>query len=102
MPTMKEMIEEGTIYTRLYNVLYHAYKDNKFKCYEKMYGVGDSLEDHFRIMRMPDFISPYIEFENSTLDNVLLFLNISQPEDVLHFKNAGKKTVEELRKVWPF
>lgn len=71
-----EMFMDGTISTRLHNGLVWAYSDK--------------------------FSMPFVDSKDLSLEKILSGLNISKPEDVFKIENLGKKSVEDLKTVWPF
>lgn len=71
-----EMFMAGTISTRLHNGLVRAYT-NKFDMF-------------------------FVDSKDLSLEEILLGLNISKPEDAFKIQDLGKKSVEDLKTVWPF
>ena len=71
-----EMFMDGAISTRLHNGLVGAYSD-KFDMF-------------------------FVDAKDLSLEKILSGLNISKPEDALKIENLGKKSVEDLKTIWPF
>ena len=118
---MKELKEKKLISSRLYNYFCFAFRDtanNRKEYYAMVAGhiwnctyVGDVcvskeyLEhcyDTFSFDERKEIREKYFDkmrkkFANSSLEEVLSELKVSEPEDIMQFRNLGKKSVSELR-----
>ena len=89
-----EMLENGDIATRLHNGLFLEFKKQLSAPFEKM--------DFDERCRYPEYLYALEIFESMTLTEVVTYLEISKPEDILKFENCGKKTVEDFRRIYSF
>lgn len=89
-----ELLENGDISTRLHNGLYLEFKKRLDEPFENM--------DFDECCRYPEYLYALDIFESMTLTEVVDYLQISKPEDILKFENCGKKTVEDFRHIYSF
>lgn len=89
-----EMLENGDIPTRLHNGLLNEFRKRLYAPLEKM--------DLEKRRRYPEHTCALEIFESMTLTEVVTYLEISKPEDILKFENCGKKTVEDFRRIYSF
>lgn len=119
---MKELKKKKLISSRLYNHLCFAFRDtpNNRKEYRPMLVgyiwnctyVGDAscvsekyLKHYYDTLSFDqknELMFAYFhkmeqKFANSSLEEVLKELEVSEPEDIMQFANLGKKSVSELR-----
>ena len=121
---MKELKEKKLISSRLYNHLRFAFKDtpNNLKEYRSMLVgyiwncvfIGDAEDacaskeylercyetlsfDQKKELTFAYFDKMDQKFADSSLEEVLKELKVSEPEDIMQFRNLGKKSVSELR-----
>lgn len=95
MPMMLgELLDTGAIPTRLHNGLLNKFRKRLYEPLENM--------DLEKQRRYPEHTCALEIFESMTLAEVLDYLNVSKPEDILKFENCGKKTVEDLRRIYSF
>lgn len=97
---MKELKEKNYISNRLYKYLRVAFKNTpkNFKKYElAIHGVKEYDYAEFDKRRSEYFDEMEQEFANSSLDEVLKELKVSEPEDIMRFRGLGKKCVSELK-----
>ena len=118
---MKELKEKKLISSRLYNYLRFAFRDtpNNLKEYRPMLSgyiwnctcIGDACVSKEYLERCYETLSfdkkkeltfAYLDkmdqkFADSSLEEVLKELKVSEPEDIMQFRNLGKKSVYELR-----
>lgn len=118
---MKELKEKKLINSRLYNYLRFAFRDtpNNLKEYRPMLSgyiwnctcIGDTCVSKEYLERCYETLSfdkkkeltfAYFDkmdqkFADSSLEEVLKELKASEPEDIMQFRNLGKKSVSELR-----
>ena len=100
---MKELKEKKRISSRLYNGLGFRFRNtpNNLKEYYKM--IVD--RDMFRTLSFDEknkIEFAYIEkmnqqYANTSLEEVLKELDVSEPEDIMRFRGLGKKCISELR-----
>lgn len=119
--SMKELKAQKLISTRLYNILYFAFRNtpNNLKEYYTIIAgyiwnctcIGDvcvskKYSEHYyetlsfdkkKEVREKYFDKMDDKFENSSLEEVLKELNIQAPEDVMRFRSSGKKSAIELK-----
>ena len=89
-----EMFDNGDIPTRLHNGLLIEFR-------KRLYEPLENMDLEIR-RRYPEHTCASELFESMTLAEVLDYLNVSKPEDILKFENCGKKTVEDLRRIHSF
>lgn len=97
---MKELKEKKLISSRLYNYLCFAFKEtaNNRKEYLKMIRDCEVLSfDQKKELTFAYFDKMDQKFADSSLKEVLSELKVSKPEDIMQFRNLGKKSVSELR-----
>ncbi len=97
---MKELKEKELISSRLYNYLCFAFRDtvNNRKEYLKMIRDCEALSFGKRNeVAFAYFDKMDQKFADSSLEEVLSELKVSEPEDIMQFRNLGKKSVSELR-----
>ena len=118
---MKELKEKKLISSRLYNRLFFNFRNipNNLKEYRVILAgyiwnctyVGDVcvskeyLEHYYETLSFDKkneihkkyFDKIYPKFVNSSFEEVLKELNVQEPEDIMQFRNLGKKSVSELR-----
>lgn len=118
---MKELKEKKLISSRLYNYLRFAFRDtpNNLKEYRQMLVgyiwncvfIGDACVSKEYLERCYETLSldkkneltfAYFDkmdqkFADSSLEEVLRELNVQEPENIMQFRNLGKKSVSELR-----
>lgn len=93
---MKELKEKNHISHRLYKYLYVAFQNTpkNFEYYLSTIHGYEDLAYHERVNLFFDEMEQ--EFANSSLDEVLKELKVSEPEDIMRFRGLGKKCVSEL------
>lgn len=94
---MKELKEQKRISTRLYKYLNVAFFQTP-KNFEEYLSITNSCE----VFRFGERVALYHdkkerEFANSSLEEVLKELDVSEPEDILRFRGLGKTSVSELQ-----
>ena len=97
---MKELKEKNHISHRLYKYLYVAFINtpkNLKKYGLAIHGVKEYDYTEFDKRQSEYFDEMKQEFANSSLDEVLKELEVSEPEDIMRFRCLGKKCVSELR-----
>lgn len=97
---MKELKEKKHISHRLYKYLYVAFINtpkNLKKYGLAIHGVKEYDYAEFDKRQSEYFDEMKQEFANSSLDEVLKELEVSEPEDIMRFRCFGKKCVSELR-----
>lgn len=95
MPMMiGELFDTGGIPTRLHNGLFIEFR-------KRLYEPLENMDLDIR-RRYPEHTCASEIFASMTLAEVLDYLNVSKPEDILKFENCGKKTVEDLRRIHSF
>lgn len=90
---MKELKEKNYISHRLYKYLYVAFKNTpkNFKKYGlAIHGVKEYDYAEFDKRRSEYFDEMEQEFANSSLDEVLKELKVSELEDIMQFRGLGK------------
>lgn len=99
---MKELKEKKYISHRLYKYLFVAFKNTpkNFKKYNlAIHGVKEYNYAEFNKRQSEYFDEMEQEFANSSLDEVLSELEVSEPEDIMRFRCLGKKCVSELQTI---
>lgn len=95
MPMMiGELFDNGGIPTRLHNGLLNEFR-------KRLYEPLENMDLDIR-RRYPEHTCASEIFESMALAEVLDYLNVSKPEDILKFEKCGKKTVEDLRRIHSF
>lgn len=95
MPMMiGELFDNGGIPTRLHNGLFIEFRK---RFYDPLKNMDLEERRHY-----PEHTCASEIFASMTLAEVLNYLNVSKPEDILKFENCGKKTVEDLRRIHSF
>ena len=94
---MKELKETNHISHRLYKYLYVAFQNmpKNFDYYLSTIHGHEDLAYYERVNLFFDEMEQ--EFANSSLDEVLKELKVSEPEDIMQFRGLGKKCVSELQ-----
>ena len=99
---MKELKEKNYISHRLYKYLYVAFI-NTPKNFKKhrlaIHGVKEYDYTEFNKRQSEYYDEMKQEFANSSLDEVLKELEVSEPEDIMRFRCLGKKCVSELQTI---
>lgn len=86
-----ELLTNGDISTRLHNGLYYEFRKRIDESFENM--------EFDERCKYTEYLYHLEIFESMTLAEVLTYLHISKPEDILKFEMCGKKTVEDLRSI---
>ena len=99
---MKELKEKKCISSRLYNGLGFRFRNtpNNLKVYYAML-CEHNLFKTLSFDEKNEIEFAYIKkmnqkYANSSLEEVLLELNVSEPKDIMQFRGLGKKCIFEL------
>ena len=100
---MKELKEKKCISSRLYNGLRFCFRNtpNNLKAYYAMLCEG-GLFKALSFDKKTEIELAYIKkmnqkYANSSLEEVLKELNVSEPEDIMQFRGLGKTSMSELQ-----
>lgn len=94
---MKELKEKKHISHRLYKYLYVAFQNTpkNFEYYLSTIHGHENLAYHERVNLFFDEMEQ--KFANSSLEEILKELKVSELEDIMQFRGLGKKSVSELQ-----
>ena len=100
---MKELKEKKRISSRLYNYLGFSFRNtqNNLKVYYAMLcerGLFETLSfDEKNEIKLAYIDKMNQQYANTSLEEVLKELKVSEPEDIIQFRGLGKKCVSELK-----
>lgn len=97
---MRELKEQKRISTRLYNGLCFRFKNtpNNLKEYHAMLSGYEALSyDEKSKITFAYIDKMNQQYANTSLEEVLKELNVSDPKDIMQFRNLGKISMSELQ-----